>query len=131
MIHLAIWLAPLLQAGQNAEGPPPGGLPGCGGGSSYQMLIMMGLVFVIFYFLIIRPGQKREKDRQAMLSAIKPGDTIITAGGLIGRVTGTAERHVVVEISPKVRVKVLRSQISGKDQEAEDKPQKSGKKSKG
>ncbi len=95
------------------------------------MLLTMGLVFAIFYFLIIRPSQKREKQRQALLSAIKPGDTVITAGGLVGKVTGTSERYVVMEISPKVRVRVLRANVTGKDEEEEGSSQKPGRKSKG
>lgn len=95
------------------------------------MLLTMGLVFAIFYFLIIRPSQKREKTRQSMLGAIKAGDTVVTVGGLIGKVTGTSDRYIVMEISPKVRVRVLRANVSGKDDEAaESTPQKSNKKSK-
>lgn len=95
------------------------------------MLLTMGLVFAIFYFLIIRPSQKREKNRQALLSAIKPGDTVVTVGGLVGKVTGTSERYIVMEISPKVRVRVLRANVSGKDEEASQPASKGGKKSKG
>ena len=132
MIHLGIWLTPLLEAATGGGGPGAGGpMGGCAGGGSTQMFIMMGLVFFIFYFLIIRPSQKREKERQAMLSAIKPGDQVVTAGGILGKVTGTTEKHVTVEISPKVRVRVVRAQISGKDDEASGKPQKSNRKSKG
>lgn len=101
----------------------------CAGGS--PMLLTMGLVFAIFYFLIIRPSQKREKNRQALLSAIKPGDTVVTVGGLVGKVTGTSERYIVMEISPKVRVRVLRANVSGKDEEASQPASKGGKKSKG
>lgn len=131
MTHLAIILAPLLE--QAASGGGSGGAAGplgsCGGGS--PMLLTMGLVFAIFYFLIIRPSQKREKDRQAMLGAIKAGDTVVTVGGLIGKVTGTSDRYIVMEISPKVRVRVLRANVSGKDEEAGGATQKSSKKSKG
>ena len=96
------------------------------------MLITMVAVFAIFYLLIIRPQQKKEKERQAMLSAVKPGDTVTTAGGLIGKVTGTSDRFVVLEISPKVRVRLLRSAITDKDTTVEnDTEKKSGKKNKG
>ena len=94
------------------------------------MLLTMALVFGIFYFLIIRPGQKREKERQAMLQAIAPGETVVTTGGLVGKVTGTSERYIVMEISPKVRVRVLRTNIAGKE-EPEDGQKKAVKKSKG
>lgn len=131
-MHLVTVLAPLLEAASGAGGPagPGGPMGGCGGGQTTQMLIMMGLVFAIFYFLIIRPSQKRERDRQAMLSGLKPGDEVVTNGGIVGRITGTAEKHLVVEISPKVRVKVLRAQVSRFD-DSSDKdgsgPSKKGK----
>ena len=130
MTYLALQLAPLLE--QAAQGGSPGAagpFGACAGGS--PMLLTMGLVFAIFYFLIIRPSQKREKERQAMLGAIKAGDTVVTAGGLVGKVTGTSERYIVMEISPKVRVKVLRANVTGKDEETGGSTQKPSKKSKG
>jgi preprotein translocase subunit YajC len=114
--HLALILAPLLEQAASGSGtPPPGAVGACGGGGSSQMLVMMVIVFAIFYFLIIRPNQKRERERMQMLAALKPGDSVITAGGLVGRITGTSDRYVVMEISPKVRVRVLRSQVTGPD----------------
>jgi preprotein translocase subunit YajC len=94
------------------------------------MLITMLAVFAIFYFLIIRPSQKREKERQSMLNAIKPGDTVVTTGGLVGKVTGTSERYIVLEISPKVRVRVLRANVAGKDEDPKAEPQAASKKPK-
>lgn len=133
MVHLVTILAPLLEAasGGGAPGGPGGPAGACGGGGTTQMLIMMGLVFAIFYFLIIRPSQKREKERQAMLSNLKPGNMVVTAGGIVGKITGTAEKHVVVEISPKVRVRVLRAQIAGLDESLDKGSSSSEKKSKG
>ena len=127
MTHLAMILAPLMEQA-SGQGPGPGG---CAGGASGQMLVMMGLVFAIFYFLIIRPSQKREKTRQAMLAALKPGDTVVTGGGILGTITGTADKHVVVEISPKVRVRVLRTQIAGLEETREAQASGSSKKPKG
>lgn len=130
MIHLAYLLAPLLeQASSGGGAAPPGGPLGACTGSS-PMLITMLAVFAIFYFLIIRPSQKREKERQNMLNAIKPGDTVVTTGGLVGKVTGTAERYVTLEISPKIRVRVLRANVAGKDEEPKSESQAAGKKSK-
>jgi preprotein translocase subunit YajC len=130
LIHLAYLLAPLLEQASSGPGAAPSGPFGACGGSS-PMLLTMGLVFAIFYFLIIRPSQKREKDRQALLNAIKPGDTVVTTGGLVGKVTGTSERYVVMEISPKVRVRVLRTNVAGKDEEPKTDSQSSSKKPKG
>ncbi len=129
MTSLALILAPMLEQASSSGGAPTGIPGGCAGGS--PMLLTMGLVFAIFYFLIIRPSQKREKNRKTMLSAIKPGDTVVTVGGLVGKVTGTSERYIVMEISPKVRVRVLRANVSGKDEEAPEPTKKSGRKSKG
>lgn len=129
MIHLAVLLAPLLEAASPGGGAAPGGPLGSCTGSS-PMLITMLAVFAIFYFLIIRPSQKREKERQGMLNAIKPGDTVVTTGGLVGKVTGTSERYIVLEVSPKVRVRVLRANVAGKDEDPKAEAQPAGKKPK-
>jgi len=87
----------------------------CGTESPYASVIMMVLMFAVFYFLLIRPQQKKAKEHQQMLEAIKKGDEIVTNGGLLGRVTGVGDRTLTVEISEKVRVRVLKSQVAGKD----------------
>jgi len=71
------------------------------------------LIFVIFYFLLIRPQQKRSKEHKALLDNIKVGEYIITSGGIYGRITGIKENIITVEISDKVRVKVNRGNIAG------------------
>lgn len=88
--------------------------PSGGGGqqSPYGTFIMLGLIFAIFYFLLIRPQQKRQRQHRELLSRLKKGDTIITSGGLIGRITGLSDSVVTLEVAEKVRLKVLRSQIS-------------------
>jgi preprotein translocase subunit YajC len=73
---------------------------------------MMVVMFAVFYFLLIRPQQKKAKDHQKMLSAIQKGAEIVTNGGIIGRVTGISDKTLTIEISEKVRVRVLRSQVS-------------------
>ena len=83
------------------------------GGSPYQPLILMGVMFAIFYFLLIRPQQKKTKDHRAMLSNLKKGDRIVTSGGIHGRITGMDEVTLTVEIAEKVRVKVARSNVGG------------------
>lgn len=89
------------------------------GGSGEQMSTLMTfapfiLIFVIMYFLIIRPNRNQAKQRQEMLNAVRRGDTVITEGGLIGRVTkviGDITGEVEVEIAENTRVRVLRSKI--------------------
>ena len=84
-----------------------------GGGSPYQPLILMGVMFAIFYFLLIRPQQKKTKDHRAMLSNLRKGDRIVTSGGIHGRITGMDEVTLTVEIAEKVRVKVARGNVGG------------------
>jgi preprotein translocase subunit YajC len=70
------------------------------------------LMFVIFWFLLIRPQQKKMKEQLDMQSNLQRGEEVVTASGIIGKITGVAERVVTLEIADNVRVKFLRSQIS-------------------
>lgn len=70
------------------------------------------LIFIIFYFLLIRPQQRRVKQHQAMVAAVKPRDTAITNGGLIGKVTKVDENEVELEVAQGVRVRVVKSMLS-------------------
>ena len=91
--------------GQGGAGAPGGS----GGFASFIPLILM---FVIFYFLLIRPQQKKTKEHRQMIDNLKTGDRIITSGGLHGRITGVSESALTVEIAEKVRVKVNRASVS-------------------
>jgi preprotein translocase subunit YajC len=73
---------------------------------------MLGAIFAIFYFLMIRPQQKRQKQQRELLANLKKGDTVITGGGLIGRITGLTDSVLTLEVADRVRVKVLRSAVS-------------------
>ena len=76
-------------------------------------LIPLILLFGIFYFLIIRPQQQRAKAHQAMVAAVKRGDTVVTAGGLIGKVSKVKDdSEVMVEIADNVQVRVLKSTLT-------------------
>ena len=86
-----------------------GGQGGSGGFGAFVPLILM---FVIFYFLLIRPQQKKNKDHRMMIQNLKKGDQIVTNGGLLGRITGLSDTDLTVEIAHKVRVKVRRSHVS-------------------
>ena len=70
------------------------------------------LIFIIFYFLLIRPQQRRMKQHQAMIAAVKPRDTVVTNGGLVGKVTKVDENEVEVEVAQGVRVRVVKSMLS-------------------
>lgn len=91
---------------------------GTGGGSSGQggsfgAFVPLILMFAIFYFLLIRPQQKKQKEHRQMLGNLKKGDQVITSGGLYGRITGLTDTVATLEISEKVRVKVGRGNIAG------------------
>jgi preprotein translocase subunit YajC len=102
MVDVAYAMGASGQAGTQAQG---GGL---------SMLLMMGAIFIIMYFLLIRPQQKKQKDHQTMLTALKKGDKIITSGGIHGEITGVTDDAIIVEIAPKVRVKISRGSVAGK-----------------
>lgn len=89
-----------------------GGAASGQGASGFSSLIPLILMFVIFYFLLIRPQQKKTKDHREMLSRLKKGDRIITSGGLHGRITAVSEATLTVEIADKVRVKIARGNVS-------------------
>jgi preprotein translocase subunit YajC len=84
------------------------------------------LIFVVFYFLLIRPQQQKAKEHKTMLANLKRNDDVITAGGLYGKVMTLSDRVVTLEIAPNVRVRVDRQQIAslakaGTPEEAKDK----------
>jgi len=87
-----------------AQAAPPGG--------GIQAFIPLVLILVVFYFLLIRPQQKRAKEHQELIKNLKRNDDVVTGGGLYGRIAEVSEDTVVIEIAPKVRVRVERAQIS-------------------
>ena len=90
------------------------GTSGAGGqGGGFGAFIPLILMFAIFYFLLIRPQQKKAKMHKAMLAAIKKGDKVVSSGGLHGVVTGLTDDVVTMEIAPKIRVKVSRGSVAG------------------
>jgi len=100
-----------------------------GGGTTDMLtsLLPLVLIFVVFYFLLIRPQQKKMKDHKAMIEAVRRGDVVTTAGGIIGKIVKVQEDGIVqVEIAEGVKVKVLKGTIGevrakGGDVEDEDK----------
>jgi preprotein translocase subunit YajC len=70
-------------------------------------------MFAIFYFLLIRPQQKKAKQHKELLGSLKKGDRVVSSGGLHGLITGLTDDAVTMEIAPKVRVKVARGSIAG------------------
>lgn len=72
---------------------------------------MMVVVIGIFYFLAIRPQQKRAKDHQAMVAKLSVGDEVVTSGGILGRITDVGDTFVTLEIADSVRIKVQKGQV--------------------
>ena len=89
-----------------------GGGAGQGGQGGFSAFIPLILMFVIFYFLLIRPQQKKSKDHREMIKNLRKGDRITTGGGIHGRITGISDTTLTVEIADRVRVKVDRGNIS-------------------
>jgi preprotein translocase subunit YajC len=84
-----------------------------GGSDIYLQLVPFVLIFVIMWFLIIRPQQRRAKEHQELVKNVRRGDTVVTAGGIVGRVAKVSDdAEVDVEIAEGVRVKVVRSMIT-------------------
>jgi preprotein translocase subunit YajC len=95
-----------------------------GGAASEQFgfLIPLILMFVIMYFLIIRPQQKRVKEHKEMVANVRRGDTVVTGGGIVGKAVKVEDDEIQVEIAPEVRVKVLRNTLT--DVQAKGQPVK-------
>ena len=89
-----------------------GGLTGGGGGGLGSFLPLI-LMFVVFYFLLIWPQQKKAKAHKAVLANLQKGDTVVTASGIYGTITGITESVVTLEIAEKVRIKVTRGSVAG------------------
>jgi len=95
------WLIPSAYA-QAAGGAQP---------NAFLQLLPLVLIFVVFYFLLIRPQAKRAKEHKAMVAALSVGDEVVTSGGILGKVTETGEQFLTVEIAEGVRVKVQRHTV--------------------
>ena len=87
-----------------ASGAAPGG--------DIMTFLPMIAIFAVIYFLMIRPQQKRAKETKAMLQALQKGDEVVTAGGIVGKITKLSDAYVTVEIAPGVEVTLQRSAIS-------------------
>lgn len=97
-----------------AMGGSPGGEAGQAAGPMGALGQVLPLVFMfaIFYFLLIRPQQKKAKEHKALIDAIQKGDNVITAGGVHGKVTAIDDAIVTLEIAPNVNIKIIRSYIA-------------------
>ena len=108
------------------------GAGGAGGGDIFSMMFPLVLIFAVFYFLLIRPQQKKMKDHREMLAAVRRGDKVVTGGGIIGTVAKvTSDDELQVEIAEGVKVKISRSTLASvmskteplREPEKKEKPQ--------
>ena len=99
-----------------AMGPPPSSSGGAA--SMLIQLVPIVLVLGIFFFLVIRPQQRERRRREQMLAALKKGDRVVTAGGLIGTIVGVTDRRVTLKLGDSVRVECLRSSVTGLEADA-------------
>ncbi len=97
-----------------AMGSAPGGAAGGAGGgmAAFQQIIPLVFMFAIFYFLLIRPQQKKAKEHKALLEAMKKGDNVITAGGVHGKVSAVENDIVTLEVANNVNIKITKSYIA-------------------
>ena len=92
----------------SASAQAAGGAPA----NPIMQLLPLVLIFVVFYFLLIRPQAKRAKEHKAMVAALAVGDEVVTSGGILGKVTEAGEQFLTVEVAEGVRVKVQRHTVS-------------------
>lgn len=89
-----------------------GSAAGGSGAGLFVQIFPLILIFVIFYFLLIRPQQKRAREHQQAIAAVKKGDEVVTGGGIRGKVTKITEDEAEVEIAQGVRVRVVKGMLS-------------------
>jgi preprotein translocase subunit YajC len=82
-----------------------------GGAGNYTTILMMALIFVVFYFFMIRPQSKRQKEIKKQREAMKQGDSVVTSGGIYGKVKDIKETTITVEIADKVLIKVDKNSV--------------------
>ncbi len=93
-----------------------GAIDGQGAGGGFSAFVPLILMFAIFYFLLIRPQQKKQKELRTMLGDLKKGDRVITTGGIHGKITSLDDAILTIEIADKVRIKVSRGNITALNQ---------------
>lgn len=95
----------------------PGGAPAEGPSFFMQFIVPLGLVFLIFYFLVIRPANKKQKAAQEMLKALKNGDKVVTSGGIYGTIAGITDDVVQLRVANNVKIEISRNAIAGLQKE--------------
>ena len=86
--------------------------PGAPAGAAFPQILILVVFVAIFYFMLIRPQQKRQKELQAMLAKLASGDEVVTSGGILGRIIEVGDSFITLEVADGVRIRVQRGQIS-------------------
>lgn len=103
--------------GESAAAPSGGGAPaGCDAAS--PQFLMLGVMFTVFYFLLIRPQQKRQREVDDLLKALRRGDKVRTSGGIRGEIVDLTDTEVTLLIADKVKINILRSHIASRGDKA-------------
>ena len=79
---------------------------------SWMGLVPVVLMFVVFYFLLIAPARKKQKQHQELVSALQVGDEVLTAGGILGKITGVSEHYAVIKVSDNTEIKIQKASVS-------------------
>ena len=98
-----MWISPAYA--QTATGPS-------GGASAFLQFAPLVFIFIIFYFLMIRPQQQKLKQHRAMIDAVKKGDTVVTGGGLIGKAVKVSDIEVEIELAAGVKVRAIKATLT-------------------
>jgi preprotein translocase subunit YajC len=85
--------------------------PAGAAGGGYESILLIGAMFAVMYFLMIRPQMKRAKEHKALIEALQKGDEVVTSGGVLGRISKVGEGYVGVEIAPNVEIQVQRAAV--------------------
>lgn len=98
-----------------AAPPAQGAAPPQSPAASLLQFVPLILIFVVFYFLLIRPQQKKQKEIRDMINALQKGDKVITTGGIYGEIESIKENIVILKIADKVKIEILKNAIQDKD----------------
>src|SRR5687767_10438273 len=85
--------------------------PAGGAGGGFESILLIGAMFAVLYFLMIRPQMKRAKEHKAMIEALQKGDEVITAGGVLGRITKMSDAYISLEIAPNMEISVQKAAV--------------------
>lgn len=92
-----------------------------GGASAYSGILMMVVIIAIFYFFMIRPQQKKQKEIQKSRAAMKPGDKVVTAGGIFGKIREISDHYMVVEIADGVKIRIDKASVYASSEDMQQK----------